>query len=245
MSFPFSMIIFAEFILEYSGHIHYNVPYRVKMDKLKNRGVYLKLKDGMSVEETKVEKLQLSPIINTQFKNYDIKTVKDLLNFTGGDFTFFRGVGKVAQREIERKIYCLGVDSKTFLSGTVWHLELPDSAKRIFVRNHIIKLEDLKRLDFNDILQMFSSEGHSYVINIITILRNIGIAIGGDKGEMISDIDLPARIKNGFYNENYYFLSQVSHLTDKDFLSIRDLGKESLAEFRKWMAGRGSTYNNV
>jgi len=197
----------------------------------------------MSAEETKVEKLQLPPIINTQFKNYDIKTVKDLLNFTGGDFTFFRGVGKAAQRDIERKIDCLGVDTKNFLSGSVWSLELPVSAKRIFVRNHIIKLEDLKRLDFHNLLQMFSSEGHSYIINIITKLRNAGIAIDGNKGEMISDTDLPARIKKGFYNKNYYFLSQVSHLTDKEFLSIRDLGKGSLVEFRQWMAGRMN--NNV
>lgn len=204
----------------------------------------MKLKNGLSAEVIRVEELQLSSIINTQFRNYNIKTVKDLLDFTGGDFTFFRGVGKVGQRDIERKIYHLGVDIKVSLSSTIWSLELPSLTKRTFVWNHIIEVEDLRKLGFQDISQLFMLEGNNYVMNIIKKLQNIEIGIGGDTEETILDTDLPARIKNAFYRRKYYFLSQVRHITDKEFLSIRNLGKGSLVEFRQWIAGRESE-NNV
>lgn len=210
----------------------------ITIDKLKNRGVDLKSENSLLAEETKVEDLQLSTIINIQCRNNDIKTVKDLLYFTGGDFTSFRGVGKIGQRDIERKIYRLGVDTKTLLSESVWNLELPDSTKITFVQNHIIKVEDFKKLTFQDIVQMLKSKGHSYVTDIIKKLQNAGIAIGGNMEEMILDTDLPVRIKNAFYRSDYYFSSQVLHLTDKEFLHIRDLGSGSLAEFKKWMIRR-------
>lgn len=238
------MIIFISFVLEYNGYIHYNASYRITIDKLKNRGVDLKSENSLLAEETKVEELQLLSVINFHFRQYEIKTVKDLLNFTGGDFTFIRGVGEVTQRDIERKISRLGIDTKTFLAGSVWNLELPNSAKRIFVQNHIIKVEDFKEVTIQDILQMLESMGHRYPLDIIKKLQNTDIAIGGNTEELISDTNLPARIKTAFYRRNYYFLSQVLHLTDEEFLSIRELGGVALVEFKKWMIERENNFES-
>ena len=204
----------------------------------------MKLKSGLSAEVINVEELYLSSIINIQFRNHKIKTVKDLLDFTGGDFTFFRGVGKVGQRDIERKIYHLGIDIKASLSSTIWSLDLPGYAKRIFVWNHIIEVEDLRKLSFQDISELFRNEGNNYKLNILKKLRNMGIVVGGNTEEIILYTDLPARIKNAFYRKKYFFPSQVYQMTDEEFLSIRELGKGALVEFRQWIARRERTKNN-
>lgn len=185
--------------------------------------------------DVKLNELELPSDILRAFHFWELKTAKELLEFTWGDFKMFRGIGIKKQMLIKQKIQDAGFDTDKFLVGTVMQLELPLKAKQRLIQKKIVRLEQLKLYSIKELRDMLQHDDES-VEKIIDLLQTGDYRCENKKDKYIfsKKVGLSTHTKNILFHQGYYLKSQILKLSTPDLNHIRGVGKAVLGEIKDY-----------
>lgn len=182
---------------------------------------------------TLISDLDLPPRLTGILYRYNIYTLRDLIDLSWGNYSCFRGIGKIGEAKIQRAVSKTGLDLDAYLAETILPLPLPAHIRRYLIEAGITKISDLQYLDAPSFYQKFANDKKT-TLQIVRAFSKAGLDLPLLKDKFIFDTCLSSRTQNILYRAGFFTESQALNATPEKLASIRDVGMKTIEEFVFW-----------